>query len=95
MNNHYQCLKITPGHVLISNDRISKINNKWQTWMIWIGSDSLKFAQITVNFDILNFRDMGSSIIVVLILSLSGRIIWKRLLRPNDTDTATLEKWDH
>ena len=95
MNNHYQCLKITPGHVLISNDRISKINNKWQTWMIWIGSDSLKFAQITVSFDILNFRDLGSSIIVVLILSLSGRIIWKRLLRPNHTDTATLEKWDH
>ena len=26
-------------------------------------SDSLKFAQITVNFDILNFRDLGSSII--------------------------------
>ena len=55
-------------------------------------SDSLKFAQITVNFDILNFRDLCSSIIVVLILSLSGRIIWKRLLRPNDTDAATLEK---
>ena len=26
-------------------------------------SDSLKFAQITVNFDILNFRDLVSSII--------------------------------
>ena len=55
-------------------------------------SDSLKFAQTTVNFDILNFRDLGSSIIVVLILSSSGRIIWKRLLRPNDNDTATSEK---
>ena len=95
MNNHYQCLKITPGHVLISNDRISRINNKWQTWMTWIGSASLGFPQVTLNFDILNFRDFGSSIIVVLILSSSGRIIWKRLLKSNDTDTAALEKWDH
>ena len=67
MNNHYQCLKITPGHVLISNDRISRINNKWQTWMKWMGSDSLGFAQVTLNFDILSFRDLGSSISAVLI----------------------------
>ena len=32
-----------------------------------MSSDSLGFAQVTLNFDILNFRDLGSSIIVVLI----------------------------
>ena len=37
---------------------------------------------------------MGFSIIAVLIVSSSGRIIWQPLLRSSDADTLTLEKWD-
>ena len=49
-------------------------------------SHSLEFG-----LEILNFRDLDFSVIVVLILSSSGRIIGKRLLRSVDASTATLK----